>query len=59
MANYLKYTKLILKKMSFCPILLNKEYQKCIVLLSVQEYKLLNRWLRRQHFSEKLKVKLS
>lgn len=59
MANYLKYTKLILDRMSFCPKLLNKEYRKCVVLLSKHEIDRLHNWIRRQKFSTKLEIHLS
>jgi hypothetical protein len=56
MANYLKYTKLILRKMSFCPHLLNKEYKKCVAFLSRQEIVHLKEWLRRQRFARELNL---
>lgn len=59
MANYLKYTKLILERMSFCPNLLNKEYRKCVVLLSKHEIDRLHNWIGRQKFSTKLEINLS
>lgn len=54
MGNYLKYTKQILAKMSFCPQLLNKEYRKCVSLLSQREHRLLNQWISRQKFAKQL-----
>ena len=59
MANYLKYTKQILNKMSFCPQLLNKEYHKCVALLTRKECQRLHNWIRRQDFSTKLEIQLT
>ncbi|MFT6981500.1 MAG: hypothetical protein ACJAUD_000263 [Crocinitomicaceae bacterium] len=58
MANYVEYAKNILKNMSFCPILLNKEYRKCIALLSKKESQHLNDWIKQQKFSRELKNRL-
>jgi hypothetical protein len=54
MGTYLKYTKQILTKMSFCSGLLNKEYKKCLALLSHREIGLLKKWISKQKFKHEL-----
>ena len=57
MASYLTYTKSILGKFSFDNRLLNKEYKKAIKLLTEQERRKLNIWIRKQKFSKAILFK--
>ena len=53
--NMLSYCKIILEKMSFDPVLLNKEYHKCLSYLSYHEAEVFKQWVCKQPFYRWLK----
>lgn len=56
MRGFFKYAKFIVSKMDFCPILLNKEYRKCLSYLSHSEKKKLNRWVKTKQFAKEINM---
>lgn len=54
----LRYSKIILRKVSFDPTLLNKEYEKCLTYLDPTEKIKLNIWISRQQFAFKIHPKV-